>query len=194
MIENYLQRRPLTTYFFGSQFKTMAVTNKAWKQYPDWITWYLLQFFFSNTGKKFDKPGELTNPSKLGHSQGYWEAWEICNIFMFCTISGCARSLMMSKPASRYAQKKCYNQICLKLLLCHNTLLVPEILPYHYNIVSFFLISWGCSYVFLKKIWQLHEKVPIINMNRNVLYIIPKTLSFFLQILTNQSMTGCIFF
>ena len=130
MIENYRQSRSLTTCFFGSQFKTMTVTTKAWKQYPDWITWCLVQSVFSNTGKKIDKLGELTNPSKLGHSQGHWEAWEICNIFMFCTISGCPRSLMMSKPASQYAQTKCYNQIYLKLLLCHNTLLVPEILPY----------------------------------------------------------------
>ena len=164
------------------------------KTIPRLDTMILNSIFFSNTGKKIDKPGELTNPSKLKHSQGHWEAWEICNIFMFCTISGCARSLMMSKPASRYAQTKCYNQICLKLLLCHNTLLVPEILPYHYNIVSFFLISCGCSYVFLKKTWQLHEKVTIINMNRNILYLIPKTLSFFLQILTYQSMMGCVFF
>ena len=118
------------------------------KTIPKLDTVIFSSIFFRNTGKKLDKSGELKNPSKLGHSQRHWEAWDICNIFMFCTISGCARSSMVSKPASRYAQTRCYNQICLKLLLCHNTLLVPKILPYHYSIVSFFLISWGCSYVF----------------------------------------------
>lgn len=53
MIENYLQRRSLTTCFFGSQFETMTVTTKVWKQYPNWIPWYLVQFFLGIQGKNW---------------------------------------------------------------------------------------------------------------------------------------------
>ena len=148
MIENYLQRRSLTTCFFGSQFETMTVTTKVWKQYPNWIPWYLVQFFLGIQGKNWTNRENWKIHRNWDTPKDTGRLEISVNIFMFCTISGCARSSMVSKPASRYAQTRCYNQICLKLLLCHNTLLVPKILPYHYSIVSFFLISWGCSYVF----------------------------------------------